>query len=248
MLEQVVNYCRDRLLNFYDATGARDYIDSRLSRLGQEHFSFGYFPTNQNLQHMIEYIGEDNLAELNLIFDKFDGGLMQQKNRYSPLENHNLIMPYKDVYGNIIAIVGRSILSDQERRERKISKYKNTSFSKGSHLFGLFEAKKSIIANDIAYVVEGQFDCISAHDKGLINIVALGGSNMSFDQFSLLMRYTNNIMLLLDNDDAGRLGSEKIIRMFSDKANIKIGKLPTLYKDLDEFLSENGTDSVKLLI
>ena len=52
------------------------------------------------------------------------------------MSDYNLVMPYRDVYGRIIGIVGRSILSDNERKNKNIAKYKNTHFAKRSNLFG----------------------------------------------------------------------------------------------------------------
>lgn len=247
--DEVVNCCRDLLINFPDAKDIANYADKRLSKVGQEKFSFGYFPNNKNLQALTAMVGEHKLAELELIYDRIvQDGVSNRKIRHSNMENHNLVMPYKDVYGNIIALVGRTILNDEQRNSLDIPKYKNTSFLKGSHLFGLFESKESIIKNNLAFVVEGQFDCISAYDKGMTNVVAVGSSNMSFEQFALLTRYTNNIVLLLDNDDAGKIGAERIVKLYSKYANIKRAVLPSGYKDIDEYLSDNSIESLDLIL
>lgn len=247
--DDVVNCCRDLLINFPDAKAVAAYADKRLSKAGQEKFSFGYFPSHRNLETIIATVGLDKLSRLELIYDKFSqDGVANRMIKHSSLENHNLVMPYKDVYGNIIAIVGRTLLSDEDRAKVNIPKYKNTVFKKGSHLFGLYEGKESIIKNNLAFVVEGQFDCITAHDKGLTNVVAIGSSNMTFEQFTLLLRYTNNIILLLDNDEAGKIGSERVMRLYSKYANIKQAKLPKGYKDIDEYLSENPIDSLGFVL
>lgn len=242
--DDVISCCRDLLINFPEAKEISSYADGRLSKAGQEKFSFGYFPTNKNLQTLISVVGEDKLGELELIYPK----LSEHRERHSSMENHNLIMPYRDVYGNIIAIVGRTILDDDQRKSIDIPKYKNTAFKKGNHLFGLYESKDSIISNNLIFVVEGQFDCISAHDKGLTNIVALGSSSMTFDQFALILRYTNNIVLLLDNDEAGRLGTERILKLYSKHANIKRAGLPKGYKDICEYLSDNSIEDLNLVL
>ena len=241
----VVNCCKDLLVNYEDAKDVKEYANSRLSPEGQEKYEFGYFPRYEDLDILISCVGKEKLIALELIYNKIISG---KKEIHSHMEKHNLIMPYKDVYGNIIAIVGRSILSDEEREVHKISKYKNTSFTKGNHLFGLYEAKNSIIKNNLAIVVEGQFDCISAHINGLMNVVALGTSSMTFDQFCLLLRYTNNMILLLDEDKAGSAGTDKIIRLFSKYANIKKASLPKGYKDIDVYLSENDVKSLNFLL
>jgi DNA primase catalytic core len=243
--DDITNYCEELLLNFSDAKGVADYTDKRLSKAGQKKFRFGYFPSNQNLELLISVLGEEKLAQMDLIYDKvIQDGVSARKIRHATLENHNLIMPYRDVYGNIIALVGRTILAEEERKSLDLPKYKNTSFDKSKHLFGLYEAKQTIVKNNIVYVVEGQFDCITAQDKGLNNVVALGSSNMTFEQFALLCRYTNNIILLLDNDDAGKVGADRIMKLYSKHANIKKGILPYGFKDVDEYLTDNTVESL----
>jgi DNA primase catalytic core len=244
-LNDIVSCCRELLLNFPEAKEVAEYADQRLSKEGQAKFSFGYFPDNVNLSVLETLVGEDKLSKSDLIYDRIlSDGVSNRRIRHSSLENHNLIMPYRDVYGNVIALVGRTVLGDEERQTLNIPKYKNTSFDKGSHLFGLYEAKESIIRNNTVYVVEGQFDCITAHDKGMTNVVALGSSNMTFEQFALLTRYTNNLFILLDNDLAGRQGTERILKFYSKYANIHRSILPKGYKDIDEFLATNDVESL----
>jgi len=130
----------------------------------------------------------------------------------------------------------------------KIPKYKNTSetnaFKKGNLLFGLYENKQSIIEKDCVYIVEGQFDVIKAVEKGFTNIVALGNSHMTSYQFSVISRYTDNIFLLLDNDEAGEKGRKRIVEKFGKLANIQNFYLPESYKDIDEYFTKTGDESV----
>lgn len=242
-LNKLVNYCKELLYNFPQAEAVRDYAKSRLSQNVLDKFSFGYYPSQENLHLLESEIGFEELSKLGIIYENiYQDGLMQKKTTYSTMQNHNLVMPYKDTYGEVIAIVGRSILTDEDRKIHKIPKYMNTSFNKRDSLFGLNLAKESIIKENSVFVVEGQMDFITAYDKGLYNVVALGSSNMTFEQFALLTRYTDNIILLLDNDDAGNAGSDKIIKNFGKYANIKKGELPAGYKDLDLLLKDVGIE------
>jgi DNA primase len=241
----IIDCCADLLYSFPQAKSTTEYIHNRLSDRAIKEWQFGYFPDNQNLGVLSSLVGDEILKSYDLIYDKiYNGG----KYRCSTMSDYNLIMPYKDVYGRTIGIVGRSILSDDEIKNKNISKYKNTHFAKRSNLFGLNFAKKYIIQNNFAILCEGQLDVIQSSDKGLKNIVALGSSSMSFEQLVLLMRYTNNIILMLDNDEAGRNGEEKIIKTYGKYANFKKIYLPNDYKDLDSFFSENGLEDLELRI
>lgn len=201
-------------------------------------FNFGYFPTNDQIKLLSDRINIDDLVGLGLFYEKeiYEAGY-PQKTFHGTLSNHNLIMPYKNQYGDIIGIVGRTLLSKEDQKEKKISKYKNSSILKMMNLFGLYEAKKFILERDCVFVVEGQIDCITCHRFGMTNVVALGGATFTGYHLALLKRYTNNIHLILDNDEAGNKSIDKIFKRFSDKAKLRKWTIPPPYKDIDGFLT-----------
>jgi DNA primase catalytic core len=247
-LNIIVDSCRFLLNNFPAAQECKEYLDSRLNKDSQELFQFGYFPTIKDLAAITSLIGEDILKETKLFYTKnIEDSCYPRTINFSFFDNHSLIMPYKNAYGEVVALVGRSLLTEDERKLQSISKYKNTVFKKSNFLFGLNESKKSIIEKDLVYVVEGQFDLIKAIECGIKNIVALGNSNMTNYQFSILTRYTNNIVLLLDNDEAGDIGRKRIVELFGKHADIRNSYLPKPYKDIDEFLSSNSSDSLSFI-
>lgn len=249
MLDQITESCKYLLHNYPNAQESKDYLDSRLNSKSQELFQFGYFPPVSNIATLTSLVGEDSLKKLKLFYEKVvEDSQSSRKIKYCYFENYPLIMPFRDAYGNIVALVGRTLLSDDEREKKRISKYKNTVFPKGSHLFGLYEAKRNIIEQDSVYIVEGQFDVIKSMENGFNNIVALGTNRMTAYQFSVITRYTSNIFLLLDNDENGEIGREGIMKKFGDYANIRNFYLPKEYKDIDEFFQENSLDSLSFIV
>ena len=249
MLENVVDTCQDLLNDFSPAKKVKDYLCNRVSGEMINRFKFGYFPENKYLEKLTERVSAEELSELGIIYDRMvDNDGEYKKQRHGCLEHHNLMMPYLDVYGRAVALVGRSILVEEERKFLGIPKYKNTSFDKSRHLFGLYQAKEEIIKKKEVYVVEGQFDVISAHQIGFKNVVAIGGSGMSFEQVALLLRYTEHINLLFDNDAAGEMGMERCIKSYGEYAKFKKCKIPVGYKDIDEICKENELiDIVRML-
>lgn len=244
-LEALTAACRELLLTFEPARAVQEYLDGRLSREAQEAWQFGYFPPNQYLSVLLALIGEETLKEHNLLYDK---RTPEGSFRCSTMAQHNMVLPYRNQYGEVIGIVGRTILSEVDRKRQEIAKYKNSHFNKGKNLFGLDKAKHTIVAQNKAIIVEGQPDCISAHSSGIRNVVAIGASNLTFDQFSLICRYTDNIIMLLDDDDAGRAGTQKAIEDFGQYANIRAATLPAGVKDLDEYLKETDGNESELII
>jgi DNA primase catalytic core len=248
--QEVIQACQYLLYNAPEAEEALTYLNKRLDRKTQEHFGFGYFPRGKYLNLLTNLVEESVLQDLELLYTK------EVYDAYTPrvfpvcfFEHHPLIMPYRDVYGHIVAVVGRSLLSDQERETLGIVKYKNTHFTKGNHLFGLFEAKPQILREDCVYIVEGQFDVIKAFEKGLQNVVALGSANMTASQLALACRYTNNLTLLLDNDSAGDTGRQRVSSKYGSLAKIRNDfRLPPPSKDLDEWFSANNTEDFFRLV
>lgn len=243
MLESIITTCQDLLYSFPEAENIRKYIENRISNSAIKEFQLGYYPNKSNLSLFTNMFSDQDLIKTGLFYYRIIEG---EKTLSSTLENHNIVMPYKDAYGKVIAIVGRTIFSDDEKKENNISKYKNSSFKKANHLFGLWRAKSSIIKNNCVFVVEGQFDCINAISNGIENCVCLGSGSMTFNQFSILSRYTNNIIMLLDNDEAGNIGSKKAISNFNDRSEVNIfeARLPDGYKDLDQFICDEKTYAV----
>src|SRR5574337_14687 len=243
MLEKIVESCCFLLNNYPEAQASKSYLDSRLTPDSQEMFQFGYFPGVQNIS-VLTYLVEENILrkEKLLFMREIEDSLFPRKLLSSYFEDYPLIMPFRNAYGQPVGLVGRTLLSEEDRVKRKLSKYKNTLessvFKKGNLLFGLFENKKHILAKDYVYIVEGQFDVIKAVEIGLRNIVALGNSSMTAYQFSVISRYSNNIRLLLDNDEAGQKGRKRIINKFGKFANIHNFYLPDEYKDIDECITK----------
>lgn len=242
--EQIVETCCSLLHESPLASRARQYIDERFNRSIQDKFRIGYFPDQANLSILTGCIDQKTLDRTELLYEDRYQTDTGSRILVSPMQDHNLIIPYLDVYGSIIALVGRSLLSDEQRAETRISKYKNTAFKKSQHLFGLNLTKYDIIKHGFVYLVEGQFDAIRAHASGITNTVALGTSNMSMEQLILILRYTNNIKILLDNDEAGVSGRNRIVEKFGKYANISNVYIPDGYKDLDELLVDIQIDGI----
>jgi DNA primase len=241
MLEKIVESCRFLLNNYPEARPSKSYLDSRLKEESQEVFQFGYFPGFENISVLADLVGEELLQKEKLLFVKdIEDSLFPRKVQSCYFEDYPLVMPFRDPYGRVAGLVGRTILSEKEQQEKKVSKYKNTKFEKGSLLFGLYENKQHILNRNFVYIVEGQIDVIKASEIGLRNIVALGNSSLTSYQFSVISRYSNNLFLLLDNDEAGQKGRKQIISKFGHMANIRNFYIPDDYKDIDEYITKGG--------
>ena len=146
-----------------------------------------------------------------------------------------LMFPIIDVRGNVIGFGGR-VLDDST------PKYLNSNetliFSKRKNLFGMNYAKKT--KQPYMILVEGNIDVVSLHQYGFDNAVASLGVALTEEQVTLLSRYTEEVVLIYDGDEAGQRATHRAIPML-EKAGIKVKVLKvTDAKDPDEFLQKFG--------
>lgn len=121
-----------------------------------------------------------------------------------------IIFPIKDALGNTIGFGGR-IIPGREKVGKESAKYINTPetkiYSKSKSLYGIFEAKHQIVKEDKALVVEGYTDVIALHQHGIKNVVASLGTALTLEQIGILGRFTKNVVLVFDSDEAGMSAS-----------------------------------------
>ncbi|MDD4900831.1 MAG: DNA primase [Patescibacteria group bacterium] len=152
-----------------------------------------------------------------------------------------IMFPLCDIGGNAVGFSAR--VSPEREAEEKMGKYINTPatmiYDKSKILFGLDKAKMAIKAEDAAVLVEGQMDCITAQQNNFKNVVASSGTALTAEQVSLIKRYTNNLFLSFDMDQAGDLASERgIATAMAAEMQIKVIEIIGA-KDPDECIREN---------
>ncbi len=247
ILKRVLQACQHLLVGSEQARGARRYLNSRLEQKDQLIWEFGFFPTDDRISELTELVGRKDLESLNLYYPKFLAGGIAPHGHFS---DHNLIMPFRDVHGDIVAFLGRCLLSEEKRQENLLHKYKySTGCHKDLYIYGLDKAKDAIISKNFVIGVEGQFDCISLHARGIQNAVAFGWANMSRYQMFQLHRYTNNIVLMFDNDEAGQKAKKRVKERYKDMASIKVISPPKEFKDIEEFFrSSKDTEYIQYVI
>lgn len=137
-----------------------------------------------------------------------------------------IMFPYFDLRGNIIGFTGRLVNPSD-----KTAKYCNTGetsiFRKGSALYGLYQAKQAIGQQDKVYFVEGQFDVLSFVRAGIRNTICGSGTALTDEQIKTVLRFSKNITLIYDNDEAGIKASIKNIKaLLTAGANVRALSLP----------------------
>ena len=177
---------------------AKEYIDKRgINDEASETFEFGFSPnTNSNLVSKLTSIG---FKEIEIIQSGL--AIKRENNQVRDFFYGRLMIPIKNSNGRVIGF-GARVLDDSN------PKYINTPstpiFDKKSVLFGLSVASKAIGDYNSVVVVEGYLDVITAHQFGFKNVVASMGTALTANQVGSLKSRTNNFVLAMDSDSAGR--------------------------------------------
>ncbi|MDC3232151.1 DNA primase [Prochlorococcus sp. AH-716-A09] len=212
-------------------------------------FELGYAPNSWN--DLFNYLSKVEKFPLKLILS---AGLVVSKDNtdkvYDRFRNR-LIVPIFDIQGRVVAFGGRS-LDGQE--PKYLNSPESEVFEKGKILFAFDKASSNIRKRDKAVVVEGYFDVISLHSKGITNSVASLGTALNKYQISQLCRCTDskNIIINFDSDNAGRLATKRVINeveslSLHDQINLKILQIKS-FKDPDEYLKGNTPEDYFNLI
>ena len=159
------------------------------------------------------------------------------------------IFPWFNVSGKVVAFGGRVLDS---RTKGVAQKYVNSPdsdiYHKERELYGIYQAKKAIVKEDRVFMVEGYTDVIAMHQAGIENVVANSGTALSTYQIHMLHRFTNNITLLYDGDEAGIHAAMRGTDMLLEEGmNIKVLLLPD-GDDPDSFARKHSTEELKQYI
>jgi DNA primase len=115
-----------------------------------------------------------------------------------------LTFPIFDINGQVVAFTARVLPGAKDDQAKYINSPETTVYNKSKIIFGLNFAKTEIRARDQVVIVEGQMDCISAHQAGFLNTIATSGTALTEQHMRTLKRFTSTVALAFDNDDAGR--------------------------------------------
>ncbi len=245
ILEASVNFYHDVLLDNPQAEAARKYLKERgLTDETIKTWQIGYSP--ESWDDILNWLKGKGFSENEI----FLAGMSIKKegtNRYYNRFRDRIMFPIWDVNGNAVAFSAR--VNPVKEAEEKLGKYINSPqtliYDKSKILFGLDKAKIEIKSQDYAVLVEGQMDVITSHQNGFKNVIASSGTALTREQVALIKRYTNNIALAFDMDNAGQMAADRGIReAMQAEMNIKVIELEE-GKDPDEFIKKDPEGWVK---
>ena len=155
-----------------------------------------------------------------------------------------VIFPIHNVSGRVIAFGGRTL-----KKDKNVAKYVNSPetplYHKSNVLYGINLARRAITAEDNCFLVEGYADVISMHQAGIENTVASSGTSLTVEQVRLIRRYTPNLTILYDGDEAGLKASERgLVIALKEGMNVKLVTLPP-EDDPDTFARKHTSEELR---
>ena len=184
--------------------------------------------------YLMEYLAKTGLTIENegRYFDRFSG---------------RVIFPIHNISGRPIAFGGRILTND-----KKLAKYLNSPeseiYHKSNVLYGLFQAKKTIVEKNNCYLVEGYTDVVSLSQAGVENVVASAGTSLTVEQIRLIRRFTPNVTIMYDGDSAGIKASFRGINLIlTEGLNVKVLLFPD-GADPDSFAKKHTQEELVLFM
>ena len=235
--EEVANYYHETLY-MPIAKPAQEYVKKRkLTNKTLKEFKIGYAPNSNTLYKLLKDKGfEDNEILASTLVKKIN-------NKYVDSFKNRLMFPIMDVRNRVIAFGGR-VLDDT------LPKYINSPdtvvYSKGRNLYGLNLAKNAKLDNII--IVEGYMDCISLHQRGILNVVASLGTALTESQGRLLKKYSDKIIISYDSDGAGQTATLRGLDILKNiGCDVRVLQMEGA-KDPDEYVIKYGNGRFNLLV
>lgn len=161
---------------------------------------------------------------------------------YFDMFRDRLMFPIHSPTGDVLAFGGRII---EQGEPKYLNSPETPVFHKGKVLYGLAQTAKHIRSDDLVLVVEGYMDLVSIYQAGLKNVVATMGTALTPDHAKLIKRLTNNVVVLFDGDDAGKMAAERSLPILLSQGLFPRGLTLTEAKDPDEFVIKFGTEALK---
>ena len=185
---------------------ALNYVfkNRKLSKEIVQEFKIGFAPNTQKM--LTNFLLKKGFA----MSDIRDAGLL---NRFGgDIFRNRMVIALQDSGGSPVGFTGR-IIKDEPNAPKYLNTPQTLLYDKSSNIFGLSQAKNEIRKAGFVVVVEGNMDVISSHQAGVKNVVATAGTAMTIHHLKALGRFSNDVRLCFDSDQAGISATERAISL-----------------------------------
>lgn len=220
--------------NNSEAKAARDYIESRgITDETLKTFRLGFAPDRWDA--LLSFLKQKGATETQI-----EGSGLVSKNENGKVYDRfrgRVIFPVMDVKGRPVAFGGRIIGNGEPKY---LNSPETAVYTKGKHLYGLFQNREGIRERKFVILVEGYLDLIIPYQFGVRNMVASLGTALTPEQAKLLGRFARKTVVNYDGDGAGVKAAKRAIEtLLAEDFEIKVLVLPD-GADPDDFIRANG--------
>ncbi len=239
-----VKSCISDAMEFYhgflfksEGKNALGYLKNRKINLDViKEFKLGFAPDGWNF--LLSYLNGKGYS--GVVLEKAGLVIKGKDGRYYDRFRNRLIIPIFDLRDNVVGFGGRALGNSEPKY---LNSSENPLFKKGRMLFGLNLTKNKIKSENYVIVVEGYFDLISLYQNGVKNVVAPLGTSLTKEQVRIIGRYTRNVVINFDPDEAGIKASKRSVEIFLENGfNIKVVSLENKL-DPDEYIKKFGSNA-----
>ena len=225
-----------RNMNELKSDQAVAYLKSRqLEGEDIKNYKLGFAEKDE--KKIIEYCKNNNISDSD--FKKL--GLFSEKGNF--LFKNRIIFPITNFRSEVVGFGGRAL---EDYGPKYLNSSESSIYKKNRTLYFLPNFLKDIKKNKFAIIVEGYFDVIAFNKLGYSNVASPSGTALTIQQLSQISKYTDEIYLCFDNDDAGIEATKRIVEIknnISKDINLYTILLPTKYKDISDFY-ESGDKNI----
>ena len=205
--------------NFYQHMLIRDkealryvFRNRKLSKEIVQEFKIGFAPNGQKT--LTNFLLKKGFS----MSDIRDAGLL---NRFGgDIFRNRMVIALQDSSGSPVGFTGR-VIKDEPNAPKYLNTPQTLLYDKSSNIFGLSQAKNEIRKVGFVVVVEGNMDVISSHQAGVKNVVATAGTAMTVHHLKALGRFSNDVRLCFDSDQAGISATERAI-LLGQQAGVEL--------------------------
>ncbi len=229
-----------RNMNEVKSTEALDYLKNRkLDGEDIKNYKLGFAEKDEKT--IIQYCKNNNMSDAD--FKKL--GLLSEKGNF--LFKNRIIFPITNFRSEVVGFGGRAL---EDFGPKYLNSSESSIYKKNRTLYFLPNFLKDVKKHKFVIIVEGYFDVIALNKLGFSNVASPSGTALTIQQLNQVSKYTDEIYLCFDNDQAGIEATKRIVEIknnISKDLNIYSISLPSKYKDISEFY-ESGEKNIENLI
>ncbi len=241
---EAARFFHNFLVKLESSKSALDYLHNRgLTDETIEEWQVGFVPEQWDLltQYLMKKgFGIDDLVGAGLTIKKEGADSSSLRGFYDRFRGR-IMFPIWNVHGEVVGFTGRVLVETEKSGGKYVNTPQTVVYDKSSVIYGLNKSKKEIKSRDLIVMVEGQMDVIACHQVGMKNVVASSGTALTENQIKLLKRYSGNINMSFDMDEAGQNAAKRGIDIaLLAGMDVKVIRVPEgKGKDPDECIKQN---------